>query len=892
MKLPKQLENALARQWSIMPLRADKTPYLAKWKWLQETRPTREQVEEWQREFNPPAWALITGAISGVFVTDHDDYAPGAITLESLGLQGKENVQTVNNGKHVYWKHPGYKVPTLNSKSAQVIAKAGFPGFDIRGEGGYVVFCGRCTKKNANPEAPPETGAYKWLRPIDETLTPDLLPEALRDALKFWPPDVLAERFKAKTPAPAPRAATPPAAGNGKRKKPLPQWALEEALKRQDSGRNAAGFWLAQQLRDDGMSEGEAVSFLSSQFVPQVKTTNTKGQHEPYTAEEAFASVRQAFSRPRREPLTTKAEAAAAERAQFLKNADEARARAAAAPAPAPEAAPPFDAEVEEWIGTAAADPAPYSPPEEEPQGERRAADDAGTWAPGTRQTGAYKCKLDDIGNAERFIMHEKGNVRYCATMTKWFIWDGKRMRLDDTEQVFYLASKTARALWQEIQYANGQEDRDARIAHAKKSGGCDRLNAMVTIARRLPGVAVRSKDIDNHPWLLNVSNGTVEIKKMGTGKELREHRRADFITKIINAPYVPGADCPAWMEFLNLIMGGNQNLIRYLQVCIGYCLSGDTSERALFVPWGSGANGKSTFLIAIHELFGEYAMKTPAATLVDRKANGIPNDIARLQGARFVYASETKEGCKLSEDTIKDLTGGEVLTARFMRGEFFEFSPNFKLWLATNHRPVINGTDKGIWDRIKLIPFIVRIPDVVTEPVSREEVLNRFRAEQSGILAWALEGARLYLQAGHIPEPPEVTTATSAYRDDMDTLAQFLDEYTTHTASPDFTVRAGVLYECFKVWAEANGEYVISQKVFSNRILERGYIRKKTPAGKVFLNLKLIKIPEGLQCTIMHGYDSFSDIDTSRSESKGEIAKKGTQPVMTLHSGDEEVEI
>jgi P4 family phage/plasmid primase-like protien len=907
MKIPKEVTRALERGWSIMPLRLDKKPFLKQWKYLQTRRPTIEDVTNWQAQFNPPAWGLICGAISGVVVVDLDDYTPGTEGLsEKLKLAGKEHVRTGSGGKHLYFVHPGFHVPTLNSKSAKKIEAAGYKGFDIRGDGGYVVFHGRN-----------ETGAYKWLRKLEDDLTVDLLPADLRTACDIWPAAPAAEEPAAPAAAPA-RSSAPKG-----RKKAFDQWALDEALTRQSNGRNAAGFWLAQQLRDEGWSQGDTERFIVSQYQPRTKDTDAKGQRAPYTAEEARASVAAAFSRPRRERLTTKAEQADADRAeadrqraQFQRNADEAR-RRNEAPRPA-DPPTPFDdpddeapAEPSEEfrdmvaasIGAATAAAAhtaaataparalaeaPSPPPDPEDENT------IGAWEPGSRQTGAYKCKLDDIGNAERFVMQQRGNVRYCATMTKWFLWDGKRMRLDDTEQVYYLASKTARSLWDEIKHANGETDRDARIAHAKKSGGNERLNAMVTIARRLPSVPVRSTEIDAHPWLVNVANGTLDLRKIGTGKELQPHKREHFITKLIPTHYLPGAQCPEWMKFLNLIMGGNQNLIRYLQICVGYCLSGDISERALFIPWGNGANGKSTFLITVQELLSEYAMKTPASTLVNRKEHGIPNDIARLQGARFVYASETKDGCKLSEDTVKELTGGEPLTARFMRGEFFEFLPNFKLWLATNHRPVIGGTDKGIWDRIKLIPFIVRIPDVVPEDeqVSREIVLDRFRREMQGILSWAVEGARMYVAAGRIPEPPEVTAATSAYREDMDTLAHFLEEYTQHTQSPDFTVRAGVLYECFKVWAKENGEYEISQKVFSNRILERGYIRKKTPAGKVFLNLKLRKIPEQLRCTIMQGDERFSDIDPHEGEAPAVMPKNGTQPCMTRQQELEGVEI
>lgn len=853
MKLPEAVEKAIESGWSIMPMRANKRPFLPEWKWLQSERPARELIEGWQKKFNPPAWAVITGRISGIFVTDHDEYAEGAITLAHLGLAGKENVITGSGGKHVYWLYPGYHVPTLNSKSAKKVSAAGFFGFDIRGDGGYALFAGRN-----------ENGPYKWVQPIDEDLRPEMLPQALRDALDFHPPAAPTGSPGEPPPvigAPA-KPPTPPAAPKGTaRKKPLREWALEEALKRQGDGRNAAGFWLAQQLRDNSISQSEAESFLLAEYLPRVKPTNTKGQAEPYTAEEARATVRQAYSRAPREPLVTKAEQAAREREERDRAARAAADRAAAgARAPAP--AEPSDS-----------GPAPEPP--EPPAGNGNDEE------PGRRQAGAHKCKYTDLGNAERLLMRYRGNIRYCKLMAKWFIWDGRRMRMDDTGEIDWYASRTARALWQEIQYAENDGDREARIKHARLSEGEARMNAMVSRAESLRGVPIRSRDIDAHPWLLNVWNGTLDLKT----QQLRPHRREDLITKVIPHSYIAGEKCPNWLKFLNLIMDGNQNLIEYLQMCVGYCLSGDISERVLFVPWGSGANGKSTFLIAIQELLGEYAMKTPSSTLVSRREGTIPNDIARLQGARFVYASETKEGGKLSEDTVKELTGGEPLTARFMRGEFFEFLPNFKLWLATNHRPRIDGTDLGIWDRIKLIPFIVRIPDVVPEDqaISRETALQQFRDEAAGILAWAVEGCARYLRAGRIADPPEVKAATQAYREDMDTLAHFLAEYTQQTTSADFYVRSSVLYECFTEWAKANGEYVVSQKVFSNRILERGFIRTRKNEGQVYLNLRLIKQP----CRVVYDREPKNGIDEYTAPRMEGMPESDTQPYTTLHEGD-----
>ena len=218
----------------------------------------------------------------------------------------------------------------------------------------------------------------------------------------------------------------------------------------------------------------------------------------------------------------------------------------------------------------------------------------------------------------------------------------------------------------------------------------------------------------------------------------------------------------------------------------------------------------------ALELVLGDYATRTPTATLLVKADGGIPNDVARLKGARFVYAAEAEEGKRLAEAFIKDVTGGDKITARFLRAEYFEFFPEFKLWLGTNHKPVIRGTDKAIWDRIKLVPFNVRIETALP----RHEVAARLRAEAPGILAWAVGGCLEWLRAG-LGEPEEVRSATESYRGEMDTLAAFLEDRCLLDANARATARQ--LYEAYKDWCEQNNEHTLSQKWFGQRLQERG---------------------------------------------------------------------
>jgi putative DNA primase/helicase len=267
----------------------------------------------------------------------------------------------------------------------------------------------------------------------------------------------------------------------------------------------------------------------------------------------------------------------------------------------------------------------------------------------------------------------------------------------------------------------------------------------------------------------------------------------------------------------------------------VGYSLTGDTREQVLFLLHGSGANGKSTFLEVIQALLGEYALQTPAETLVQKQGEGIPNDVARLKGARFVAASETEEGKRLAEGMVKKMTGGDVLTARFLHQEYFEFKPEFKLFLATNHKPLIRGTDHAIWRRIRLIPFQVQIPDAEKDKALPEKL----KAERSGILTWALEGCRSWQQEG-LSTPAEVLQATEAYRDEMDILKDFLESCCIEKAEAE--AKVSDLYAAYVAWCEANGERPLTQRAFGMKLSERGLGQRRTKVARYWVGIGLVE--------------------------------------------------
>ena len=282
-----------------------------------------------------------------------------------------------------------------------------------------------------------------------------------------------------------------------------------------------------------------------------------------------------------------------------------------------------------------------------------------------------------------------------------------------------------------------------------------------------------------------------------------------------------PTAECPLWMDFLSDVTAGNEELIRYLQRAIGYSLTGLTTEHCMFMLWGTGRNGKSTFLEVIHHLMGEYAKAAHMNTFMVQQNEGIPNDLAALSSARFVSATESDEGKRLAESKIKQITGGDTITARFLHKEFFEFKPQFKIWLGTNHRPTIYGTDEGIWRRIRLIPFEVYIPDGKVD----EKLTQKLISEASGILNWALQGLEEYRLHGMM-EPDIVRATTDEYRAQQDWMTRFLEEDTEPSLMDDVPARK--LYEKYVDWCQKTGEFKLKEAKFAEGMKQKGWQSKR----------------------------------------------------------------
>jgi P4 family phage/plasmid primase-like protien len=438
--------------------------------------------------------------------------------------------------------------------------------------------------------------------------------------------------------------------------------------------------------------------------------------------------------------------------------------------------------------------------------------------------------RATDTGNARRLVARFGEKIRFVAQAGKWFIYDGARWLRDENGEISRLAARTVEAMFVEGAASHDPDERRDLLKNALYCESARGMRAMISQAEALLPAA--PADFDRDPWLFNVQNGTVDLR---TGA-LHEHAASDMITKIAPIPYDPDATCPAWEAFLARIFDNNADLIRFVQRAVGYSLTGSVREQVVFFLYGSGSNGKSTFLEILRTILGDYSQTANFSSFVERDNETVRNDLADLAGARAVTAMETRKDQRLDEAVIKQLTGGDEIKARFLFKEHFRYTPTFKIWLATNHRPVIRGGEHAIWRRIRLVPFLVTIPDAE----QNQDMPSVLKMQISGVMTWCVKGC-LDWQRNKLGTSDLVYQATEEYREEMDVLAVFKKEVILEVC--DARVAATDLYRTFTEWCTANGETPYTQTTFGKKIAELGYKKIKSVGVKYWLGIT-IRVP------------------------------------------------
>jgi len=429
-----------------------------------------------------------------------------------------------------------------------------------------------------------------------------------------------------------------------------------------------------------------------------------------------------------------------------------------------------------------------------------------------------------DLGNAERFADLNGDRVKWVPNVG-WHFWKGSHWeRTGDDSAVFDLAARCNKQLYDEAKNAKDDEARETATKHALKSQSRARIEATAVLAKGR--LLVPAESFDREPMLLNCLNGTIDLTK----GELRPHAQGDYVTKVAPFAFDPRASCPRWEAFLERVVPSGA-VRAYLQRLIGYTLTGSVAEQILVFLFGAGANGKSVCTGTVQALLGDYAATAPKDLLVDKPSDGHPTDVAGIWGRRLIVSSETEQGRWLAEAKVKSLTGGDLISARFMRRDFFTFRPTHKLWLFGNHQLRVRGTDHGIWRRIVQVPFTQQISDAEKDV----HLEAKLRAELAGIAAWAVRGCLDWQRDGLRP-PPEVVDATAEYRKSQDIIGRFIDE--ACIVGNDFSCAAAKLYTAYKIWAEKSGERVWTSTAFGTAIKEREFESEKTKTGRTYLGI------------------------------------------------------
>lgn len=443
----------------------------------------------------------------------------------------------------------------------------------------------------------------------------------------------------------------------------------------------------------------------------------------------------------------------------------------------------------------------------------------------------------DDMGMANRFLTAAEDHFKYSFVDKRWYFYsdDLGYWSLDNRGEVQKFADYVVKKMADETPAVGGDvdpEEAEKKWAKfkSKERNNRSKENMLKEVQHH---VAVLHNEFDRDAMLLNTRSGYVDLNRA----VLQEHDKSKMFSKITAAEFTESIDAPVWNQFLEQIFDHDQELIHFIQKAVGYSITGSTREQVMFFLHGNGRNGKSVFINTIADVLGTYAETMNVSSIMVKSMGGVNSDIARLEGARMVISSEANEGERLDEGLVKQMTGGDKMVARHLYGSEFEFTPTLKLWMATNHRPLIRGTDDGIWRRIMLIPFKVQIPK---EQVDKN-LSFKLQAERDGILNWIVQGAMMWQNEGL--EPPQIVREASLeYRNEMDVISLFIDECCEKGET--YRAPAGELFKKYQEWAKESSEYSMSKQKFGKEMRKKFEYKKSN--SRFYLGLKIKTDPRG----------------------------------------------
>jgi putative DNA primase/helicase len=439
--------------------------------------------------------------------------------------------------------------------------------------------------------------------------------------------------------------------------------------------------------------------------------------------------------------------------------------------------------------------------------------------------------ELNDTGNAHRFADMFGEVVKYNSDNKIFMVWNGMYWEPDSKGSIKNMAEIVIEEMKKDAFAEDDRELQKAKFNNVQKAYSSKGKENMLKESMHLAEIPCVNNDFDKGHWVINTHNGVIDL----TNGSLKNHEKVFMMSKIAGTSKAHG-EPKRWIKFLNEILLGDKQMVDFIQKSIGYTLTGSIKEQCMFICYGEGSNGKSVFLDVLTALLGDYSRVARVESLLSKRNDSGNNtqDIARLKGARLVITGEPNEGSKFNEGLVKQLTGGDVITARFLYGKEFEFKPEFKLWLATNHKPIIRGTDRGIWRRIRLIPFEMQIPDEKQDKELTEKLLE----ELPQIMNWAVEGTLIWLSEG-LRSPKSVEDATKEYRNEMDVINSFIEEECQEVKG--WETKAADVYEVYSQWGKTNNEFVMSATRFGREFSKR-YDRKRKSDGGYYVGLRLNK--------------------------------------------------